>query len=71
IRMAGVDGLEATRRIRLLPGGSTVKIAALTASVFLEERQEILTAGMDDFIRKPYRADELFECLTKHLGVEF
>ncbi|MBF0634499.1 MAG: histidine kinase, partial [Nitrospinae bacterium] len=44
---------------------------ALTASVFKEERDNIMAAGMDDFIRKPYRPEEVFECLTRHLGASF
>ncbi|MCC9000115.1 MAG: response regulator [Candidatus Contendobacter sp.] len=71
VRMPVMDGLEAARRIRTLEGGSTVKIAALTASVFKEERDRIMTAGMDDFIRKPYQIQEIFDCLTRHLSVRF
>jgi signal transduction histidine kinase/CheY-like chemotaxis protein len=71
IRMPVMDGLEATRRIRGLDGGREVKIAALTASVFKEERDNVVAAGMDDFIRKPYRSEEIFGCLTRQLGVRF
>lgn len=71
VRMPVMDGLEAARRIRTLKSGSTVKIAALTASVFKEERDRIMAAGMDDFIRKPYQIQEIFDCLTRHLGVRF
>jgi CheY-like chemotaxis protein len=71
IRMPVMDGLEATRRIRALDGGRVVKIVALTASVFKEERDNVMAAGMDDFIRKPYRAEEIYDCLTRHLGVSF
>ena len=71
VRMPVMDGLEATRRIREMEGGRDVKIAALTASVFKEERDNVLAAGMDDFIRKPYRPEEIFDCLTRHLGVRF
>ncbi|MBK8475509.1 MAG: response regulator [Opitutaceae bacterium] len=69
IRMAVMDGLEATRRIRARPDGLAVKIVALTASVFAEERAHVMAAGMDDFIRKPYRPQEIFDCLTRLLGV--
>ena len=71
IRMPIMDGLEAARRIRALEGGRGVKIVALTASVFQEERDNVLAAGMDDFIRKPYRPEEIHDCLARHLGVRF
>ncbi|MET0106535.1 MAG: transporter substrate-binding domain-containing protein, partial [Sedimenticola sp.] len=44
-RMPRMDGLAATRKIRQLPGGDKVIIAALTASVFLEQRNEVMEAG--------------------------
>ncbi len=70
-RMPVMDGLEATRRIRALPGGREVKIAAVTASVFREQRDELLHAGLDDFVCKPYRPEEVFACLQRHLGVRY
>ena len=70
-RMPVMDGLEATRRIRELDGGREVKIVALTASVFKEQHEEMLAAGMDDFVRKPYRPDEIFDCMSRHLAVRF
>lgn len=70
-RMPVMDGIEATKRLRQLPEGQTVKIVAVTASAFKEQQQEILGAGMDDFIRKPYRFDEIYDCLARQLGVEY
>jgi PAS domain S-box-containing protein len=70
-RMPVMDGLEATLQIRKLPGGKEVKIVAVTASAFQEQRAELLNAGMDDFVRKPYRASEIYDCLQKHLGVQY
>ncbi len=70
-RMPVMDGLEATRRIRELPGGKEVKIVAVTASAFTEQRDEMLKMGMDDFVRKPYRFNEIYECLTRQLGVQY
>jgi PAS domain S-box-containing protein len=70
-RMPVMDGIEATRRIRQLPGGGEVKIVAVTASAFVEQRDELLKAGMDDFVRKPYRFNEIYECLTRQLGVQY
>ncbi len=70
-RMPGLDGTDATRRIRALEGGQAVKIVAVTASVFNEQRNELLSAGMDDIVNKPYRPYELFNCMAKHLGIRF
>ncbi|MFH0976296.1 MAG: ATP-binding protein [Spirochaetota bacterium] len=71
VRMPVMDGLEATQRIRKSEGGNEVKIIALSASVFQEERNRVLSAGMDDFVRKPYRAEEIFDCMTRNLGVNY
>jgi PAS domain S-box-containing protein len=70
-RMPVMDGAQATRIIRGLPGGDKVKIVAVTASAFKEQRAELLAAGMDGFIRKPYRFDEVYDCLSTHLGLRF
>lgn len=70
-QMPVMDGLEATKIIRSLPRGKTVKIVAVTASVFAEQRTDILEAGMDDFICKPYRASEIYDCLSRLLGVKY
>lgn len=71
IRMPVMNGLEATRRIRGYEGGTDTKIIAITAHALEEERIEILEAGCDDFIRKPYRDTEIFASLAKHLGLHF
>ena len=70
-RMPLMDGLEATKAIRQLHGGKDVKIVAVTASAFVEQRAEMLEAGMDDFVRKPYRMNEIYECLAKQLGLKY
>ncbi|MES9885853.1 MAG: ATP-binding protein [Candidatus Sedimenticola sp. 6PFRAG1] len=70
-RMPSLGGLEATERIRQLPGGKDVKIAALTASVFKQQKDEVIAAGSDDFVRKPYRPEEIFECMARHLDLEY
>jgi signal transduction histidine kinase/CheY-like chemotaxis protein len=70
-RMPVMNGMEATRRIRELPNGKEVKIAAVTASAFAEQRKEMLDAGMNEYIRKPYRASEIYNCLSKCLGVKY
>ncbi len=70
-RMPGMDGMVATQRIRELPGGKEVKIVAVTASAFAEQRKEMLAIGMDDYVRKPFRATEIYDILSKHLGVKY
>jgi CheY-like chemotaxis protein len=71
IRMPVMDGLEATRRIKATDAGAQTRIVAITAHALEEERREILAAGCDDFIRKPYHDVEILDALTKHLGVSF
>lgn len=71
IRMPVMDGIEATHIIRSLTGGTQVKIAAVSASAMSDERAAIMAAGMDDFVRKPYRPDDIYSCMTRHLGLQF
>jgi PAS domain S-box-containing protein len=70
-QMPVMNGLEATKVIRKLPGGKEVKIVAVTASAFTEQRTDILAAGMDDFICKPYQANEIYSSLSKQLGIQY
>jgi signal transduction histidine kinase/DNA-binding response OmpR family regulator len=74
MRMPIMDGREATRRIKAQAraGNRSVPIIiALTASAFEEDREAILAAGCDDFVRKPSREHEIFDALHRHLGVRF
>ncbi len=71
IRMPVMDGKEATRRIKASEAGADTRIVALTAHALEDERIEILEAGCDEVIRKPYRDTEIFDALEKHLGVRF
>jgi CheY-like chemotaxis protein len=71
MRMPVMDGYEATRRIRATDRGQAVAIVALTASAFEEDRSLILSAGCNAFIRKPFRAHEIFDVLASLLGVQF
>lgn len=70
-RMPGGDGLEATRRIRALPDGKTVKIAAVTASTFSEENLELSAAGFDAIVNKPFRPEQIFDCMERLLDLQF
>jgi len=46
-------------------------IIALTASVFEEDKDKVLAAGCDDFVRKPFQVDEIFERMAKYLEVRY
>jgi signal transduction histidine kinase/CheY-like chemotaxis protein len=71
LRLPIMGGLEAAKHIRELDGGREVKIVAVTASAFAEQREQVLAAGLDDFLRKPYRPKEIFDCMAQHLGVRY
>ncbi len=68
IRMPVMDGVEATRRIKGLPGGAAMVVIAVSANVFEGDRARMEEAGCADFVAKPFRARVLFELLTRHLG---
>lgn len=70
-RMPVMDGMEATRQIRALPNGEKVKIAAVTASTFSEETAELSVVGFDDIVHKPFRPEQIFNCMAQLLGVQF
>lgn len=71
VRLPVLDGLEATQRIRRMSGGDQVKIVAVSAPALASERDAVLDAGLDDFLRKPYRPAEIFTCMARHLAVEY
>jgi PAS domain S-box-containing protein len=69
--MPVMDGYEATRRIRTLPGGGEVKIVALTAGSLQEQKDKILAAGCDGMVLKPFREYEIFDIMAQYLGLQF
>jgi CheY-like chemotaxis protein len=71
MRMPVMDGFEATKKIRELPGGIEVKIVAVTASALLEDHEPILTVGCDDIVCKPFQDHEIFDAMANHLGVKY
>jgi CheY-like chemotaxis protein len=59
-----MDGFEATRRIRSLHTEQPV-IIAVTANALVGERERCLEAGMDDYLSKPFQADQLVSMVNK------
>lgn len=71
MRMPIMNGYDATTRIRSLPHGQSVKIAALTASVFKEDQEKIIAAGCDAVLSKPINVHQLFSIMEELLNVRF
>ena len=67
MQMPRLDGLDATRRIRVIPGYANLPIIAMTANAFAEDRERCMEAGMSDFITKPLPAPELYKALLRNL----
>jgi PAS domain S-box-containing protein len=71
MRMPVMDGYEATKQIKATIKGQATAIIALTAVSFAENRSVVLAIGCDDFISKPFRESDIFEILSRILGVNY
>ncbi len=71
VHMPGMDGLEATRRIKADPNGRETFIVTLTASALDEERRIAKESGADDFLPKPCMENELLETMRALLNVVY
>lgn len=69
--MPGMDGFEATKRLRQLPTQKDLVVIATSASAFAYDQQKCLAAGCDGFIPKPVQIEKLLEQLQVHLGLEW
>ena len=61
IQLPGIDGYEATRRIRALPEGKDVPIIALTSYAMTGDREKALAAGCTGYIEKPLNPDTILD----------
>ncbi|WLG99648.1 ATP-binding protein [Pseudomonas beijingensis] len=64
-RLPIIDGYEATRQIRQLPGCDEVPIIALTANALQGDREACLAAGMNDYLAKPFKRNDLQQILQR------
>jgi CheY-like chemotaxis protein len=68
MQMPKLNGLEATQEIRRLPGNRDTPIIAMTANAFAEDKAKCMTAGMNDFLIKPFSPDQLFAVLLRAIS---
>lgn len=68
LQMPGMDGLEATKRIRKIKGKEDLPIVAMTADALEESRKMALASGMNEFISKPIDVEKLFDVLVQYTG---
>lgn len=65
VMMPEMDGLEATRRIRGMPGGENIPIIAITANALVGDREKCIDAGMDEYLIKPIDVDHFYQILER------
>lgn len=71
LAMPGMDGLEVLARLRADECGPRIPVIILTAHAFADERQRAFAAGADDFVRKPFRLDELLQVIARFVRVQY
>jgi CheY-like chemotaxis protein len=67
-QMPTMDGFEASRQIRQLPQPQPI-IIAVTANALVGERERCLNAGMDDYLSKPFQAEQLVAVVRKWVTI--
>jgi signal transduction histidine kinase/ligand-binding sensor domain-containing protein/DNA-binding response OmpR family regulator len=71
IQMPGMTGIDVTRRILADFGSNRPKLVAISASVLTHEQKTYAQIGFDGFVPKPFRFEQICECLEELLGVQF
>jgi len=69
--MPGMDGAETTRILRSESQPGSLTIIGISAGIFENEKNRFTDAGIDAFIAKPFREQELYDLLARHAGVKF
>jgi CheY-like chemotaxis protein len=68
LSLPGVDGWEATRRLKAAPATEAIPVIALTAHAMQGDEERARACGCDDYLTKPIDEDQLFDKLTRLLG---
>jgi two-component system cell cycle response regulator DivK len=68
LSLPGVDGWEATRRLKARPETAAIPVIALTAHAMQGDEERARACGCDDYLTKPIDEDQLFEKLAQLLG---
>lgn len=68
ISLPGIDGVEATQRIKAFDGTTKIPIIALTANAMRGDRERFIAAGCDDYLPKPISTAELIEMIHKFMN---
>ncbi|MDQ7831033.1 MAG: response regulator [Desulfovibrionaceae bacterium] len=69
--MPEMDGFAVLEHIRSADGSNAPPVIAVTASVLMAEKERVLASGAVAFLKKPFKVEELFDLIQKHLGVAF
>jgi CheY-like chemotaxis protein len=70
VQMPVMSGIEATQKIRRLPGYENIPIIGVTAGNVLGEKEKCMESGMNDFLPKPLRQADLLEILKKYISAK-
>lgn len=68
VRLPGMSGIDATRKLKTGAATRSIPVIALTAHALKDERDAILAAGCDGYLAKPYRVDDLLQAVKRALA---